>query len=152
MTLVFASPLLALWGALSSRPVRLGVIGVAFLGPIAALSAGLCLVNIFLLSLWIPDVLLHDHDASFELLRTERVGTETFSVFRTNGGAMTSFGIVVRRDRPLLPGVVWTSHACSCSPAFDVSLSRVDRSTIQCVFPSDRGLPPRSISVHDVAG
>lgn len=45
----------------------------------------------------------NDQDGSFEKMAQV---DEHLAVYRTNGGATTAYGIVVRQERPLLPGVL----------------------------------------------
>lgn len=63
------------------------------------------LIWLFLVSIWVPDIMWRDIDYSFELIRTEKVGANYIRVYRTNGGATTDFGVVVRKETKLLPGL-----------------------------------------------
>lgn len=44
-------------------------------------------------------------DGSFERLRQVQAGRYVLAVYRTNGGATTSYGIVVRQELPLIVGL-----------------------------------------------
>jgi hypothetical protein len=99
---------------------KIRIWGVIILSPIALVSSLLFLGWLFLVTLWIPDVLLHDVDYSFERLRTVTVGDRHLTVYRTNGGATTSFGIVVREEKSITPGISWVKRVYEAYPADDV--------------------------------
>jgi hypothetical protein len=129
------------------------VIGSAALIPVSLVSAPLLLSTMFFLGLGNP-VLVSDVDYSFERLRQEQVAKQAFGVFRTNGGATTSFGIVVRRERVIIPGLLAVKEICSCYPADDVRLMRVNAHTLRCAFPAYSPDEPgtRQVDVDDEAG
>ena len=64
----------------------------------------------FLVTLWLPDVMQFDQDRSFELIRAVPAPNgELIKVYRTNGGAMTSYGVVIRKEIKILPGIYLTT-------------------------------------------
>jgi hypothetical protein len=69
--------------------------------PIAAIAAFLALFAI----LDYRDVLNRGQDFSFELVRELPQDGYVLRVYRTNGGATTAFGVVVRQERSVLPGI-----------------------------------------------
>jgi hypothetical protein len=150
MAAAFCSPLLAAWIAITAAN-RLWRLSLAVIAPIALVSAALSAGTVFMLVLWVPDVLLRDVDRSFQRMREQRVGDETLAVFRTNGGATTDYGVVVRRETVLLPGLRFVTPLCASYPADDVRLSRVGTTTTRCEFPSDPNQPAgaRTIDVPD---
>ena len=134
MSLVFLSPLLPLWVTWTAKNRMLKVAGSALFIPVGLVSGCLFLGIVLVLSLWVPKVIVSDVDYSFERLRQERVDDERFGVFRTNGGATTGFGIVVRKERVVFPGLLWTSEVCSSNEADDVRLTRIAPRTIHCEY------------------
>lgn len=80
-------------------------------------SFGCFIIWLFVVSFLSPEVLTSNKDFSFEHLRTELVHEKNFAIYRTNGGATTGFGIVVRQEKRIIPGLKWVdvvfSHAGS---------------------------------------
>jgi hypothetical protein len=150
MAAAFYSPLLATWIVITASS-HLWKLSLIVLAPLALVSATLCAGTAFMLVLWVPDVLWRDVDRSFQRIREQRVGEETLAVFRTNGGATTDYGIVVRRETVLLPGLRFVTPLCASYPADDVRLTRVGTTTTRCEFPSDPNEPAgaRTIDVSD---
>lgn len=79
------------------------------------LSAGLVVASLpFLAAVLFRLISLPPHvnalDGSFE--RVDQVG-EQVAVYRTNGGATTAYGIVVRQEREVLPGVLLVKNLFS---------------------------------------
>jgi len=132
MALVFASPVIPCWLVWTSKSRLFRVVGASVVFPLSVVSGALFLGLVFLA---FPSVLVSDIDYSFERLRRQRVANEWFAVYRTNAGATTSFGIVVRKEQTILPGLYWVQVMCTCYPADDVILTRVDARTIRCEFP-----------------
>lgn len=134
MAFVFASPVILLWIVWTldrGAPKAIAWILV----PVSVASVWLFLGTGLLMAFWIPEVLTSDIDRSFERVRRERIDGESFSVYRTNGGATTSFGVVVRKEGVVFPGLVRVSPICGCYPADDVHLTRIDAETVRCEFP-----------------
>lgn len=61
-------------------------------------------------------------DTSFERIKELQGEHGTYRLYRTNGGAMTSFGLVLRRERQILPGLRIVTVLRSYYPAADASL------------------------------
>lgn len=64
-------------------------------------------------------------DTSFEQTQEIKGEHGTFRLYRTNGGAMTSFGLVLRRERQLLPGIKIVTIVRSFYPAAEASLDLI---------------------------
>lgn len=77
---------------------------------------------LFLVTVWLPDILIRNKDLSFELLKSETINNNTIRVYRTNGGATTNFGIVVREEKQLLPGIYQIKFIGSEYPAYDAHI------------------------------
>ena len=83
----------------------------------------------------LPGVWLKDVDLSFEKIRQYVINDETYAIYRTNGGVLTSFGIVVRREEKVLLGLVQVKRICDCYPADDVQLLKRNAASLDCIFP-----------------
>ncbi len=46
-------------------------------------------------------------DSSFELFAETHWNGSVVRLYRTNGGATTDFGVVIRQERRLMPGLFW---------------------------------------------
>ena len=151
MTLIFLLPIISavsvFW--LEPREDRLPFLALLALPILSSLL--LLPVIAFLLFIWIPYVLVSGTDRSFERLRTERIGQHTVAVYRTNGGAMTDFGIVVRSERTIIPGLMWVNHLCDAYPANAVVIERTSPATIRCTFPpyGDRDAFPMDVALTE---
>jgi hypothetical protein len=61
----------------------------------------------------------------FKLVSTLQSEHTEYRVYRTDGGAMTSFGIVLRRERALVPGLKLVTVVRNFYPASDATLERL---------------------------
>jgi hypothetical protein len=61
-------------------------------------------------------------DPSFEPIAVLPVSGSQVTAYRTNGGAMTRFGIVVRHERPILPGLLLVRNVFGAYPASEATL------------------------------
>jgi hypothetical protein len=64
-------------------------------------------------------------DPSFEPVGELQSEHAAYRVYRTNGGAMTSFGIVLRRERFLAPGLKLVRVVRNFYPASEATLERL---------------------------
>ena len=81
-------------------------------------------------------------DFSFERLRAVQTRFGQVVVYRTDGGATTSTGIVVRQECPLIKGVIRVRDIGVDAPAWDVDLDVLD-DRVRASFPIyDNGRPP----------
>ncbi len=134
MVLVFAVPILPLRIAWASQSRVFKVLASVVLIPVTAASGILLFGLILIMTFWVPSVVLSNVDRSFERLRQEQIGDKVFSVYRTNDGALSAFGIVVRQEQMILPGLLRVKPVCSWYPASEVDLTRIDTRMIRCDF------------------
>lgn len=73
---------------------------------------------------------------SFERLSSIPFSNGGLTAYRTNGGAMTSFGIVVRQECVLLPGILRVRDVWSAYPAYEVSMRRIGADRFQFSTPA----------------
>jgi hypothetical protein len=64
-------------------------------------------------------------DTSYEPVGALQSEHAAYRVYRTNGGPATSFGIVLRRERPLVPGLKLVTIVRSFDPASDATFERL---------------------------
>lgn len=76
-------------------------------------------------SLELQSVVTAGVDTSFEPLAELRGEHMNHRVYRTNGGATTAYGIVLRRERPLLLGLKLVTVVRTYYPAHDATLERL---------------------------
>jgi hypothetical protein len=120
---------------LPSRHLRIGVgIGLAplaILGGFAALGY----------AIWNSDSLLNDRDPALEKIGAVSVDRATVVAYRTNGGAMDSYGIDVRQEFTLIPGVIWV-HRLYRITGYKVKLRAEDPSHVNCNFQGEEVVLP----------
>lgn len=87
------------------------------------------------MTVWIPGVWLKDVDFSFEKIRQDVINDVKYAIYRTNEGATSSFGIAVRREAKVLPGLLQVKRVCECYPAHDVQLLKRNAESLDCIFP-----------------
>ena len=93
------------------------VIAKIFGWTLRTLSIPLFAIWLFIVVIWQPDVITHDVDYSFEPVQSIEIEGKHYQVYRTNGGATTSFGIVVREQTKLLPGLFYEKNVYTAYPA-----------------------------------
>jgi len=96
------------------------------------LLAGLCLVPL----VW-----------KVETLQTVPVGSSQIRIYRTNGGATTSFGIIVQQERSLLLGLKRVKELHSVSPAGMVNIKVVDSRHVRLSYPPYGDRRPNPVNV-----
>jgi ABC-type sulfate transport system permease component len=62
-------------------------------------------------------------DSGFELINAVPIDGGRIAVYRTDGGALTSFGIVVRQERLVVPGVLVVRKLCGGYPAKEAQVT-----------------------------
>ena len=110
------------------------IIGIS----IYSLSSLITLPLLFIILLFTYDNYqnyLGNKDYSFEKISTHKIGQNHISVFRTSGGATTSFGIVIRQENTILPGLLYTKRLYSRYKAYTAIISKVDQDKIKCIIP-----------------
>jgi hypothetical protein len=75
---------------------------------------------LFLVLIWVPAVLVDDIDYSYEKMQLIKVANDNYQVYRTNGGATTSYGVVVRKEVPLIGGLNYVQTVFGAYPASEV--------------------------------
>jgi hypothetical protein len=116
---VLALPVVAIVMALGLRPRWIAwSVSLALLLP-AAVAAVLALFTVLMLG----DTLITGQDPSFTHVRDVPVAASTLRVYRTNGGATTNYGAVVRQERTLAPGVRLVRVVYRAYPAYDVRIA-----------------------------
>lgn len=85
--------------------------------------------------LLLPLACLFGSNPGFERVHSIRVGSSEVVSYVTDGGAMTSCGIVVQQKKQLLPGLLWVKPLCREYPTDDVSVVLLNRHHVRCSFP-----------------
>jgi hypothetical protein len=80
----------------------------------------------------------HGEDPSFVRLRAVPTRYGMLAVYRTDGGATTSVGVLVRLECPLMTGVVRVRDLGYGYPADDVQLELLDGAAVRATFPTYR--------------
>jgi hypothetical protein len=93
------------------------VIANTFGWTLRTLSIPLFAIWLFIVVIGLPDVITRDVDYSFEPVQSIEIEGKHYQVYRTNGGATTSFGIVVREQTKLLPGLFYEKEVYAEYPA-----------------------------------
>lgn len=70
-------------------------------------------------------------DPAFETVSSTNVGSARVVIYRTNGGATTAFGIVVRAEKVILPGVYLGHDLLNIYGADNVGISLVSSNSIK---------------------
>ena len=70
-------------------------------------------------------------DKSFEQISQLKGEHTVYRVYRTNGGATTAYGIILRKERSVLPGVKLVSVVRAYDRAHDATLQRLPSGTIE---------------------
>lgn len=112
--------------------VPISVLGLAGTVPhrwvsLALLLIGLPLVFValplsFLSALMMFDTLTMGKDASFEQIAELKGRRSTFRAYRSDGGATTSYSVVLRREFDVVPGFRLVSFECSLQRAYQAQL------------------------------
>ena len=107
-------------------------IALAFFPSVLMSFVGLILATTVL------DIARTGEDPTFIQLQTIAVGQTRISAYRTDGGATTDFGLVVRQEMNLLPGVLLVRRHLDVYHARDASLELVGPNRVK-VTVSPRG-------------
>jgi hypothetical protein len=81
-------------------------------------------------------------------VQTIDLGLTTIAAYRTNGGATTSFGMIVRQEMRVLPGVLLIRELAHEYPAESVLIERTSDRTIRLTFPAYGDRRPEPIVVQ----
>lgn len=145
IALLVVGPLAALLWAMADRfrqsqqPSSAAKLVLAATALVAAGIACLpVLLAVFLLG-------LTSSDEAFKRISSTSVGSGTVVTYRTNGGATTSYGIVVRHELPLPFGVKLTRELCSAYRAQTATVARTKTGAILVTIPT-YGQPPAIVT------
>jgi hypothetical protein len=87
------------------------------------------------------------NDTSFQRLRDLPVGRYHAVLYRTNGGATTAYGIIVRQELPLFLGLRLVRNIYHTYRISDVELKVLGPNTIR-VVPGQYAQPPGAKTIH----
>ena len=85
-----------------------------------------------------------------ELIESVALPTGPLAVYRTNGGAMTSFGITVRQECVLIPGILLVRRVWDAYPASRAEVRVLDSGRIEIYSPPYRGRTEELIEEVDL--
>jgi hypothetical protein len=117
------------WRAAATRWTR--VAAVALIAPFLLYSSACALF----VAPEAADQLREKRDAGFERIASVALTPGRLSVYRTDGGATTSFGIGVRHELKIVPGVILVRHIDSFYPAHDATAKRVGARLVRVSVP-----------------
>lgn len=72
-----------------------------------------------------------DYDPSFEKIKSFQFDNNFVNVYRTNGGATTDFGIIVRNEREIFPGILLVKKLYSEYHRYKIEAKKIGNNTIQ---------------------
>jgi hypothetical protein len=84
----------------------------------------------------------------FERTHHIEIGWTQVAAYQTNGGAMTSFGMIVRQERRLFPGVMLIRELANVYPAYSVTIEHPSNRIIRLTFPPYDGRRPTPVIVE----
>ena len=132
MSLLLASPVLAPFLVLSLDAE-----------PLAKNTAALALMPLVLMSLILASINGSDYlearargwDTSFEPVASLKLSDATVTAYQTDGGATTDYGIVVRHERILLPGLLLVRNVFAHDHATGASLRALGPHRVEITVP-----------------
>ena len=128
-----ALPVVALVVAASRLTGWRRALGVALL----ALAVVYSLVASFVVTMHLASVIDDGTDRSFESLGTVAVEGGRVGVYRTNCGATCNYGVAVRHERPLLPGVLLVRRLQGFYPAYQAAFEALGPRTVRVSIPGN---------------
>jgi hypothetical protein len=128
ITLVLATPFSLLW-------IAFKYFNGLFKGLLFAVSVFLALPAGFISLLVLPDLLSLNRgvDESFKKIDELETEGDFYRLYRTNGGATTTYGLVVRQEHPLYFGLKLKRNVVSFD-AYEGKLSQVSPTKIRLYF------------------
>jgi hypothetical protein len=87
-------------------------------------------------------------EPGFERTHHIELGWTQVAAYQTNGGAMTSFGMIVRQERRLFTGVMLIRELANVYPAYSVAIERPSNRIIRLTFPPYDGRRPQTVIVE----
>ena len=76
-------------------------------------------------------------DRGFEKINATSLPSGRLAIYRTNGGATTSFGIVVRHECALLPGLLRVRNVWSVYPGYEADAQLLGGNLVRLSSPPD---------------
>ena len=109
----------------------------------------LCSLLLGMLALFpLTDIVSRGFDPSFERLQSVQIDDSRITVYRTNEGATTSFGIAARQERPLVPGILLVRRIYGVYPGDEAEVIKLGKDTIKITSPAygnKRPVPDQAI-------
>jgi hypothetical protein len=109
----------------------------------------LCSLLLGMLALFpLTNIVSKGFDPSFERLKSVQSDDSKITVYRTDMGATTSFGIVARQERPLVPGILLVRHIYGVYPGAEAEVIKLGKDTIKIISPpygDKRPMPDQAI-------
>jgi len=81
-------------------------------------------------------------EADFEKIHSTTTGTAEVAVYRTNGGATTSYGVIVRHQKQILPRLLLVRRLLAAYPAVDASVVILKNNAVQITLDEPSPTPP----------
>lgn len=72
---------------------------------------------------------------SFARLKAVPLTKGELAIYRTNGGATSSYGIVIRQECRIFPGMLWVRHVWGFGPASDVKVDLLAPLRVRLTLP-----------------
>lgn len=83
------------------------------------------ILSLFFESFVLVDIVKTGTDPSFEKIKTLELSKSSVNVYRTDGGATTDFGIIVRQEMKVLPGILIVKQFYNEYHKYDIELARI---------------------------
>ena len=131
MLLILLIPLVLLVLAVAIKPTWLKTIVIVGILPLLFLSA----LSGFFAAIELSHIWTTGQDQSFVPITSVKLQSSRVVVYRTDGGATTSFGIVARHERVLFPGILLVRNIYHVYPGSEAQLTIIDPTTIKIVSP-----------------
>ena len=111
---------------------------------------GIGLLPVALLATWVAIGSLAENafESGFDRTHHIELGWTQLAAYQTNGGATTSFGMVVRQERRLFPGVMLIRELAHVYPAYSVTIERPSNRIIRLTFPPYGERRPQTVIVE----
>ena len=98
----------------------------------SGLFSVVCFLLMFFLAIDLVDLAAHDgEDSGFECINELPYEGSLIKVYRTNGGATTSFGIIVRKETRILPGILFVKQYLDLYPGDTVGIKIIDQNKLE---------------------
>lgn len=109
--------------------LKWGIVGILL--PVSLLYSAIGLVYLSELRA----TLSQGYSSAFEPLKRVAMAGYDVQVYRRNGGATTSHGILIQQEQTLFPGVLLVKRAASWYPASEADVEPLDQNSIKVTIP-----------------